>query len=121
MTALENNETELFLLAEENGWEYTPACDETYFLLAELEGFQDEEEEQVEQPKPKVNKKKLRQYAIKKYMGDVKQDIDWQATAHNIINDDELQPLFEGKSDEERDAYAMGIVRFCEYACFGEY
>ena len=108
-------ETELFLLAEEKGWEYAPACDEVFLLLAEEETFP---VDPVPVVAPKVNKRKLRQTAIKRYMVDVKEDIDWQTIANDILNDREIFPLWEGKSEDERDQYIMGIIKFCEHACF---
>lgn len=106
-------ETELFLLAEEKGWEYAPACDEVFLLLAEQETFPVDPVE-----KKMVNKRQLRQIAIRRYMVDVKEEIDWQTIANDMLNDRELLPLWEGKSEDERDQYIMGIVRFCEWACF---
>mgnify|MGYP001549173447 CR=1 FL=1 len=106
-------ETDLNLLAADMGWDYMPACDEAFLLLADMEQI----DEPAQPAQPKVNKRKLRQQLIRETMPSVKDDQDWQMTAHEILNDGRWDILWQGKDEEERDAYIMGVVRFCEHAC----
>jgi hypothetical protein len=110
MTTL--TELDAAIIAEEQGWDYLPACDEAELLLAEAEQIKVE----ASVPAPKVNKRHLRAMLIRDTMGCVRDEEDDQSIGWHMINDDRWTALFAGKDDEQVHDYVYGIIRFCERA-----
>ena len=110
MTTL--TELDAAIIAEEQGWDYLPACDETELLLAEAEQIK-----VAATPQPKINRKTLRRDAIRWAMPLVKDDEDWQQIQWELANHDLFSRLAEGMTVDEASDYYMGIIRFCEHAC----
>ncbi len=104
-------ELDAAIIAEEQGWDYVPACDEAYLLLA------DNEQITVSAtPQPKINRKLLRRDAIRWVMPLVKDDEDWQQIQWELANHDLFSQLTRGMTVDEAADYYMGIIRFCEHA-----
>ncbi len=104
-------ELDAAIIAEEQGWDYTPACDEAFLLLAD-----NEEITAAATPQPKVNRKLLRRDAIRWVMPLVKDDEDWQQIQWELANHDLFSQLAHGMTVDEAADYYMGIIRFCEHA-----
>jgi hypothetical protein len=104
-------ELDAAMIAEEQGWDYTPACDEAFLLLAD-----NEEITVAATPQPKVNRKLLRRDAIRWVMPLVKDDEDWQQIQWELANHDLFSQLAQGMTVDEAADYYMGIIRFCEHA-----
>jgi hypothetical protein len=107
-------ELDAAIIAEEQGWEYLPACDEAELLLAEQERCE------APAPAPKVKPRSrqwLRREAIRWAMPLVKSDEDWQQIQNDLWNHSLFSQLAEGMTDDEAADYYMGIIRFCEHAC----
>jgi len=119
-------ELDAAIIAEEQGWEYLPACDEAYLLLAEAEEIKvaasaQPDSEIVIDPflnltAPKVNKRSLRARLIRDTMDCVRNEEDDQSIGSHMINDDRWLALFAGKDDEQVRDYVYGVIRFCERA-----
>lgn len=120
MTTDTLTELDAAILAEEQGWEYLPACDEAELLLAESEQIT---VAPAEQPQPTAAARKphsrqwLRREAIRWAMPFVKEDEDWQQIQNDLGNHDLFSQLSQGMTDDEAADYYMGIIRFCEHAC----
>ena len=112
-------ELDAAIIAEEQGWEYLPACDEAYLLLAEAEEIKVAASAQPEaapiERKPH-SRQWLRREAIRWAMPLVKEGQDWQQTQHDLGNHDLFSRLSEGMTDDDAADYYMGIIRFCERA-----
>jgi hypothetical protein len=107
-------ELDAAIIAEEQGWEYLPACDEAELLLAEQERC----EAPAPAPKAKPRSRQwLRREAIRWAMPLVKSDEDWQQIQHDLWNHSLFSQLTEGMTDDEAADYYMGIIHFCEHAC----
>jgi hypothetical protein len=104
-------ELDAAIIAEEQGWDYLPACDETELLLAEAEQIK-----VAATPQPKINRKQLRRDAIRWAMPLVKDDEDWQQIQWELANHDLFSQLACGMTVDEAADYYMGIIRFCEHA-----
>ena len=104
-------ELDAAIIAEEQGWDYVPACDEAYLLLADSEQIT-----VAVTPQPKINRKQLRCDAIRWAMPLVKDDEDWQQIQWEIANHDLFSQLAHGMTVDEASDYYMGIIRFCEHA-----
>jgi hypothetical protein len=119
-------ELDAAMIAEEQGWEYLPACDEAYLLLAEAEEIKVAASAQPDSDividpflnltAPKVNKGKLRARLIRDTMDCVRNEEDDQSIGSHMINDDRWLPLFAGKDDDQVHDYVYGVIRFCERA-----
>ena len=118
-THTELTELDAAIIAEEQGWEYLPACDEAEFLLAEAEEIKVAASAQPE-AKTIIRKPRSRQWlrteAIRWAMPLVKEDQDWQQTQNDLGNHVLFSQLSEGMTDEDAADYYMGIIRFCERA-----
>jgi hypothetical protein len=112
-------ELDAAIIAEEQGWEYLPACDEAELLLAEAEEIKVAASAQPE-AKTIIRKPRSRQWlrteAIRWAMPLVKEDQDWQQTQNDLGNHVLFSQLSEGMTDEDAADYYMGIIRFCERA-----
>jgi hypothetical protein len=112
-------EVDAAIIAEEQGWEYLPACDEAELLLAEAEEIKVAASAQPE-AKTIIRKPRSRQWlrteAIRWAMPLVKEDQDWQQTQNDLGNHVLFSQLSEGMTDEDAADYYMGIIRFCERA-----
>tara|TARA_R110000868_G_C10744400_1_gene752664 strand:- start:391 stop:738 length:348 start_codon:yes stop_codon:yes gene_type:complete len=106
------NELDAAIIAEEQGWDYLPACDETELLLADAEQIKVDANQQ-----PKINRKLLRRDAIRWAMPLVKDDEDWQQIQWELANHDLFSHLSKSMTVDEASNYYMGIIRFCEHAC----
>ena len=104
-------ELDAAIIAEEQGWDYVPACDEAYLLLADNEQIT-----VAATPQPKINRKLLRRDAIRWVMPLVKDDEDWQQIQWELANHDLFSQLTRGMTVDEAADYYMGIIRFCEHA-----
>ena len=119
-------ELDAAIIAEEQGWEYLPACDEAELLLAEAEEIKVAASAQpdgdiVIDPfadliASKVNKRHLRAQLIRDTMDCVRNEEDDQSIGWHMINDDRWLPLFAGKNDDQVHDYVYGVIRFCEHA-----
>jgi hypothetical protein len=119
-------ELDAAIIAEEQGWEYLPACDEAYLLLAEAEEIKVAASAQPDSDiaidpflnltASKVNKRTLRAQLIRDTMDCVRHEEDDQSIGSHMINDDRWLPLFAGKDDEQVRDYVYGVIRFCERA-----
>ena len=113
-------ELDAAIIAEEQGWEYLPSCDEAELLLAEAEEIKAVASAQP-QVKASTSKPRSRQWlrreAIRWAMPLVKAEQDWQQTQNDLLNHDLFSRLSEGMADDEAADYYMGIIRFCEHAC----
>jgi hypothetical protein len=104
-------ELDAAIIAEEQGWDYVPACDEAYLLLADSEQIT-----VATAPQPKLNRKLLRRDAIRWAMRLVKDDEDWQQIQWELANHDLFSQLAYGMTVDEAADYYVGIIRFCEHA-----
>jgi hypothetical protein len=104
-------ELDAAIIAEEQGWDYAPACDEAYLLLADSEQIT-----VATAPQPKLNRKLLRRDAIRWAMRLVKDDEDWQQIQWELANHDLFSQLAYGMTVDEAADYYVGIIRFCEHA-----
>ena len=119
-------ELDAAIIAEEQGWEYLPACDEAELLLAEAEEIKVAASAQPDSDividpflnltAPKVNKRSLRARLIRDTMDCVRSEEDDQSIGSHMINDDRWLPLFAGKDDDQVHDYVYGVIRFCERA-----
>jgi hypothetical protein len=119
-------ELDAAIIAEEQGWEYLPACDEAELLLAEAEEIKVAASAQpnsdividpfLNLTAPKVNKRSLRARLIRDTMDCVRSEEDDQSIGWHMINDDRWLPLFAGKDDDQVHDYVYGVIRFCERA-----
>jgi hypothetical protein len=113
-------ELDAAIIAEEQGWEYLPACDEAELLLTEAEEIKVAASAQPE-AKTVIRKPRSRQWlrreAIRWAMPLVKAEQDWQQTQNDLWNHDLFSQLSEGMTDDDAADYYMGIIRFCEHAC----
>ena len=119
-------ELDAAIIADEQGWEYLPACDEAELLLAEAEKIKATASAQPDSDividpflsltAPKVNKRRLRAQLIRDTMDCVRNEEDDQSIGWHMINDDRWLPLFAGKDDEQARDYVYGVIRFCERA-----
>ena len=119
-------ELDAAIIAEEQGWEYLPACDEAELLLAEAEEIKvaasvRPDGDIVIDPfahliAAKVNKRRLRAQLIRDTMDCVRNEEDDQSIGWHMINDDRWLPLFAGKNDDQVHDYVYGVIRFCERA-----
>ena len=119
-------ELDAAIIAEEQGWEYLPACDEAELLLAEAEEIKAVASAQpdsdividpfVDKIAPKVNKRHLRAQLIRDTMECVRNEEDDQSIGWHMINDDRWTALFAGKNDDQVHDYVYGVIRFCERA-----
>ena len=124
MSVLEMNthttltELDAAIIAEEQGWEYLPACDEAFLLLAEAEEIKVAAIAQpiAAAPQLKVNKRRLRAQLIRETMVAVRDCEDDQSIGWHMINDDRWTALFEGKDRQAEHDYVYGVIRFCERA-----
>lgn len=118
MTTL--TELDAAIIAEEQGWEYLPACDEAELLLAEAEEIKVAASAQP-QTKTTISKPRSRQWlrreAIRWAMPLIKSDGDWQEIQTDLWNHPLFSELTKGMSDDDAADYYMGIIRFCEHAC----
>ncbi len=111
-------ELDAAIIAEEQGWEYLPACDEAFLLLAEAEEIKVAASAQpiAAAPQLKVNKRRLRAQLIRETMVAVRDCEDDQSIGWHMINDDRWTALFEGKDRQAEHDYVYGVIRFCERA-----
>jgi hypothetical protein len=111
-------ELDAAIIAEEQGWEYLPACDEAYLLLAEAEEIRVAASAQpiAAAPQLRVNKRRLRAQLIRETMVAVRDCEDDQSIGWHMINDDRWTALFEGKDRQAEHDYVYGVIRFCERA-----
>ena len=111
-------ELDAAIIAEEQGWEYLPACDEAYLLLAEAEEIKAAASAQptAAAPQLKVNKRSLRAQLVRETMVAVRDGEDDQSIGWHMINDDRWTALFEGKDRQAEHDYVYGVIRFCERA-----
>jgi hypothetical protein len=111
-------ELDAAIIAEEQGWEYLPACDEAFLLLAEAEEIKAAASAQpiAAAPQLKVNKRSLRAQLIRETMVAVRDCEDDQSIGWHMINDDRWTALFEGKDRQAEHDYVYGVIRFCERA-----
>jgi hypothetical protein len=111
-------ELDAAIIAEEQGWEYLPACDEAYLLLAEAEEIRVAASAQpiAAAPQLRVNKRRLRAQLIRETMVAVRDCEDDQSIGWHMINDDRWTALFEGKNRQAEHDYVYGVIRFCEHA-----
>lgn len=107
------SELDAAIIAEEQGWEYLPACDEAELLLAEAEQIK---AAASAQPQVKVNKRHLRAQLIRDTMECVRNEEDDQSIGWHMINDERWTALFAGKNDDQVHDYVYGVIRFCERA-----
>ena len=105
-------ELDAAIIAEEQGWDYLPACDETELLLAEAEQIK-----VAATTQPKINRNALRRDAIRWAMPLVKNEEDWQQIQWELANHDLFRLLSNGMAVDQASDYYMGIIRFCEHAC----
>ena len=113
-----HTELDAAIIAEEQGWEYLPACDEAYLLLAEAEEIKVAASAQpiTAAPQLKANKRRLRAQLIRETMVAVRDCEDDQSIGWHMINDDRWTALFEGKDRQAEHDYVYGVIRFCERA-----
>jgi hypothetical protein len=111
-------ELDAAIIAEVQGWEYLPACDEAYLLLAEAEEIKAAASAQptAAAPQLKVNRRSLRAQLIRETMVAVRDCEDDQSIGWHMINDDRWTALFEGKDRQAEHDYVYGVIRFCERA-----
>jgi hypothetical protein len=111
-------EIDAAVIAEEQGWDYVPACDEAYLLLAEIEQVTVAATPQpiTVAPERKVNKRQLRAQLIRETIDAVRDEEDDQSIGWHMINDDRWTPLFDGKDEQAVHDYVYGVIRFCERA-----
>jgi hypothetical protein len=111
-------ELDAAIIAEEQGWDYTPACDEAFLLLADNEEITVAATPQptAVAPQRKVNKRQLRAQLIRETMVAVRDEEDDQSIGWHMINDDRWTALFEGKDRQAEHDYVYGVIRFCERA-----
>lgn len=119
-------ELDAAIIAEEQGWEYLPACDEAELLLAEAEEIKVAASAQpsadivinpfIDLIVAKVNKRRLRTQLIRETMECVRSEEDDQSIGSHMINDDRWTALFAGKDDDHVREYVYGVIRFCERA-----
>ena len=111
-------ELDAAIIAEEQGWDYVPACDEAYLLLADNEQITVAAVPQptAVAPQRKVNKRQLRAQLIRETMVAVRDCEDDQSIGWHMINDDRWAPLFAGKNSDQEYDYVWGVIRFCERA-----
>jgi hypothetical protein len=111
-------ELDTAIIAEEQGWEYLPACDDAFLLLAEAEEIKAAASAQpiAAAPQLKVNKRHLRAQLIRDTMVAVRDGEDDQSIGWHMINDDRWTALFEGKDRQAEHDYVYGVIRFCERA-----
>lgn len=111
-------ELDAAIIAEEQGWDYVPACDEAELLLAD----QEQVTVAAAHPQPKTITRKprsrqwLRREAIRWAMPLIKDGGDWQEIQTDLWNHTLFSELAEGMTDDDAADYYMGIVRFCEHA-----
>jgi hypothetical protein len=120
------SELDAAIIAEEQGWEYLPACDQAYLLLAEAEEIKVAASAQpdsdiligpfVDLIAVKANKRHLRAQLIRETMECVRNEEDDQSIGWHMINDDRWTALFAGKNDDQVHDYVYGVIRFCEHA-----
>ena len=112
-------ELDAAIIAEEQGWEYLPACDEAYLLLAEAEEIKVAASAQPE-AKTVTRKPRSRQWlrteAIRWAMPVIRDGGDWQEVQNDLGNHDLFSQLSSGMTDDDAADYYMGIIRFCERA-----
>jgi hypothetical protein len=112
-------ELDAAIIAEEQGWEYLPACDEAQMLLDEVEEIKVAAPAHP-QPNPVTRKPRSRQWlrreAIRWAMPLIKDGEDWQQVQNDLWNHDLFSQLSEGMTDDDASDYYMGIIRFCEHA-----
>lgn len=110
-------ELDAAIIAEEQGWDYLPACDEAYLLLAESERITVANAQPTAVvAQPKVNKRRLRNQLISETMTAVRDEEDDQSIGWHMINDERWEPLFAGKDRQQEHDYVYGVIRFCERA-----
>jgi hypothetical protein len=113
-------ELDAAIIAEEQGWEYLPACDEAELLIAEAEEIKvaatTQPQTKAIQSKPKYTRRWLRTEAIRWAMPLIKDGGDWQQVQHELVNHDLFSQLSEGMTNDAAADYYMGIIRFCEHA-----
>lgn len=108
MTTL--TELDAAIIAEENGWDYLPACDEGWEALDAIPASAP-----APAPAPTINRRKLRIRLIREAMPLVKADMDAQGIANDIYQDDAVIVAYP--DNDKREEIAWGVVRFCEHAC----
>ena len=118
MNAQNITELDAAIIAEEQGWDYLPACDEAFLLLADNEQITVAATPQpiAVAPQRKVNKRQLRAQLICETMVAVRDCEDDQSIGWHMINDDRWTALFEGKDRQAEYDYVYGVIRFCERA-----
>jgi len=112
-------ELDAAIIAEEQGWEYLPACDEAELLLAEAEEIKVAASVQPEAA-PITRKPRSRQWlraeAIRWAMPLIRDGGDWQEVQTDLWNHNLFSELSQGMTDDDAADYYMGIIRFCEHA-----
>ena len=112
-------ELDAAIIAEEQGWEYLPACDEAQMLLDAVAEIKVDAPAHP-QPNPVTRKPRSRQWlrreAIRWAMPLIKDGEDWQQVQNDLGNHDLFSQLSEGMTDDDAADYYMGIIRFCEHA-----
>ena len=112
-------ELDAAIIAEEQGWDYLPACDEAELLLAEAEEIKvaasAEPQAKTVTRKPR-SRQWLRTEAIRWAMPVIRDGADWQEVQNDLGNHDLFSQLSEGMTDDDAADYYMGIIRFCERA-----
>lgn len=122
MHPAELTELDAAIIAEEKGWAYLPARDEGYAAVDEYVSGVNVGVPVPMTPPPTpplatltpVNRRAMRVRLIREVMPMVKEEVDWQEIVYTLINDEELQRAIP--ENDKAEEYAMGIVRFCEWA-----